>query len=136
VLAAFRKLPLRPDVVLCDGQGYAHPRRFGLACHLGLWLDAPTIGCAKSRLIGTFVEPGRRRGSTAPLLDADEEIGRVVRTRDGVAPLYVSSGHKCDLASAAAVVLACASRYRQPEVSRRAHDLVNTLRRADADRSP
>jgi deoxyribonuclease V len=130
VLAAFAKLRTVPDVVLCDGQGIAHPRRFGLACHLGLWLGIPTVGCAKSRLCGAHDEPGPRRGDRTPLVDRGEVIGTVLRTRDRVAPLYVSPGHRCDLESAVAVVLALVGRYRLPEPSRSAHNLVNDLRRA------
>ena len=92
VLEAFRRLKTRPDVVLCDGQGYAHPRRMGLACHLGLWLGFPTVGCAKSRLIGEYDEPGPTRGDRSPLVDDGETIGAVVRTRDRVKPVYVSAG--------------------------------------------
>lgn len=136
VLEAFRKLRTRPDVVLCDGQGYAHPRRIGLACHLGLWLGLPTIGCAKSRLIGTFDEPGRERGSRSPLLDHGEVIGSVVRTRAGVRPLFVSSGHRCDLEGAVSVVLATTPKYRLPVPARAAHAYVNEVRRAVADGSP
>jgi deoxyribonuclease V len=130
VLDAFRQLQTRPDVVLCDGQGYAHPRRMGLACHLGLWIGVPTIGCAKSRLTGTYDEPGPRRGDRSPLVDDGETIGAVVRTRDRVAPVYVSPGHLCDFDSAVVVVLASVTRYRLPDVSRLAHNHVNDLRRA------
>jgi deoxyribonuclease V len=130
VLEAFRRLKTIPDVVICDGQGYAHPRRFGLACHLGLWLDVPTIGCAKSRFVGEFDEPGPARGDRSPLVDQGETIGAVVRTRARVKPVFVSAGHRCDLDSAVAVVLGGASRYRLPEASRLAHGHVNELRRA------
>ncbi len=130
VLDVFRRLRTRPDVVICDGQGYAHPRRMGLACHLGLWLGIPTIGCAKSRLIGEYDEPGPDRGDRSPLTDKGETIGAVVRTRARVSPLFVSPGHLCDLDSAVAVVLACTTKYRLPDVSRLAHDHVNSLRRA------
>lgn len=130
VLDAFRRLTVRPDVVICDGQGYAHPRRMGLACHLGLWLDVPTVGCAKSRFIGTHDEPGPRRGDRSPLLDDGETIGAVVRTRDRVSPVFVSVGHRCDLDGAVAAVLACATKYRLPDVSRLAHGYVNDLRRS------
>jgi deoxyribonuclease V len=129
VLAAFRQVKTRPDVVLCDGQGYAHPRRLGIACHLGLWIGVPTVGCAKSRLVGEYEEPGPKRGDRSPLLDHGETIGSVVRTRDRVAPVYVSPGHLCDLEGAVAVVLATATRYRLPDVSRMAHNHVNDLRR-------
>ena len=130
VLEAFRALNTRPDVVLCDGQGRAHPRRLGLACHLGLWLGVPTIGCAKSRLHGEHRPPDETRGSRVPLLDHDEPIGAVVRSRSGVKPLYVSVGHLCDLESAVRVVLATAPRYRVPIPLRLAHQIVNEQRRA------
>jgi deoxyribonuclease V len=136
VLEAFRRLTVVPDVVLCDGQGFAHPRRLGLACHLGLWLGIPTIGCAKSRLIGTFEEPGPRRSDRALLYDEEERIGVVLRTRDRVSPLYVSPGHLCDFDDAPTVVLACTTKYRLPDAARAAHLTVNDLRReAGADRS-
>jgi deoxyribonuclease V len=128
VLDAFAQLTREPDVVICDGQGRAHPRRFGLACHLGLWLDLPTIGCAKSRLCGEFEPPGAGVGSRSPLLDGGEVIGRVVRTRVRTKPLFVSSGHRCDLESAVALVLALAKPYRQPASTRKAHALVNRAR--------
>lgn len=130
VLEAFRALKTRPDVILCDGQGYAHPRRMGLACHLGLWLGLPTIGCAKSRLIGTFDEPGPETGDRSPLIDEGEVIGAVVRTRARVQPLFVSSGHRCDVDSAVSVVLAMAPKYRLPLPAREAHVHVNALRKA------
>lgn len=129
VLKAFRELKTRPDVVICDGQGLAHPRRMGLACHLGLWLGLPTIGCAKSRLVGEYDEPGPARGDRSPLVDRGETVGAVLRTRAKVKPVFVSSGHLCDLESAVSVVLAATSRYRLPDVSRRAHEHVNALRR-------
>ncbi|MCX6899737.1 MAG: deoxyribonuclease V [Verrucomicrobia bacterium] len=128
LLEAFRKLRVTPDVVLADGQGIAHPRRCGLASHLGLVLDLPTIGCAKSRLIGEYHEPGQRRGSASNLRDGGDTIGRVVRTRDGVAPIFVSVGHKISLDVAVALVLECAPRFRLPETTRQAHILVNQLR--------
>jgi len=132
VLEAFGRLKIEPDVVMVDGQALAHPRRFGLGCHLGLWLDRPCLGCAKSRLIGTFKEPGRRAGSLAALKDGDEIIGSVVRTKDGVRPLFVSAGHKIDLPSAVRVVLATCRGYRIPEPTRQAHLHVNAMRRRPA----
>jgi deoxyribonuclease V len=129
LLDAFRKLRSTPDVVLVDGQGMAHPRRCGLASHLGLVLDLPAVGCAKSRLIGGYREPAARRGSASDLCDGGEVIGRVVRTRDCVAPVFVSIGHKISLDAAVALVLECAPRFRLPETTRRAHTLVNQLRR-------
>ena len=131
VLEAFRRLRTRPDVLLCDGQGRAHPRRLGLACHLGLWLGLPTIGCAKTRLCGEFREPGPLRGDRSPLVDQGEIVGAVVRTRSRVKPLFVSSGHRCDLDSSVSIVLACAPRYRLPVPSRLAHQRVNALRRGE-----
>jgi deoxyribonuclease V len=136
VLEAFGRLETVPDVLLCDGQGRAHPRRLGLACHLGLWLGLPAIGCAKSRLCGEYDEPGPQRGDRAPLIDRGEVVGAVLRTRDRVAPLYVSPGHRCDLESAVRVVLELVGKYRLPEPARLAHRLVNEARRealADAD---
>ncbi len=130
VLAAVRKLKVAPDVFMFDGQGLAHPRRFGLASHVGLWLDRPSLGCAKSRLCGEHAEPGRQRGATTPLRLDDEEIGAVVRTRDGVKPVYVSVGHRITLPDAIRVVLACGGGYRLPEPTRLAHQLVTHERRA------
>jgi deoxyribonuclease V len=136
VLEAFRKLKARPDVVLCDGHGIAHPRRLGLACHLGLWLELPTIGCAKSRLCGTYDEPGPERGDRSPLVDRGEVVGAVVRSRSRVSPLFVSPGHRCDLESAVAVTLDTAVKYRLPVPARMAHEYVNDIRRAaDEDRT-
>jgi deoxyribonuclease V len=121
VLAACEELSITPDLVLVDGQGYAHPRRMGLACHLGLLLDTPTIGCAKSRLCGQHQEPGNEPGNYTELVDNGEVIGAVVRTRKGASPLYVSIGHKVDLKTAIQWVLACCRGYRIPEPLRLAH---------------
>jgi deoxyribonuclease V len=128
LLQAFRKLTLIPDLVLVDGQGIAHPRRLGLASHLGLWLDLPTVGCAKSRLCGEHAEPGQRRGDQVPLHDGEEPLGVVLTTRDRVRPLYVSPGHRIDIRRAAEQVLACGGGYRLPEPTRQAHLLSNRLR--------
>jgi deoxyribonuclease V len=132
LLEAFGRLKTRPDVVLCDGQGVAHPRRLGIASHLGLCLDLPTVGCAKSRLCGRFDEPGPSRGDRSPLIDQGEVVGAVLRTRDRIAPLFVSPGHRCDLESAVALVLATTRKYRLPIPSRIAHDYVNEVRRSQA----
>jgi len=132
VLEAFRKLRRRPDLVVCDGHGRAHPRRFGLACHLGVLLDLPTLGCAKSQLVGSHREPGPRRGAHVALRDAGEVIGEVVRTRDGVKPVYVSVGHRISLETARRQVLRLAPRWRLPEPTRMAHQEVNRLRREAA----
>lgn len=125
---AWRRLRRKPQVLVCDGQGRAHPRRLGLACHAGLALGVPTIGCGKSRLIGTYREPGWSRGSLAGLFDGRERIGSVVRTRDGVKPLFVSVGHRVSLPQAVRLVLRLCRGYRQPEVIRYAHQEVNRLR--------
>ena len=129
VIEAFENLSVRPEVLLCDGQGIAHPRRLGLASHLGLWLEIPTIGCAKSHLFGKHGEPGPTRGDWSPMTDGDETIGAVLRTRDRVKPLFVSPGHLCDLQGAMAAVLAATRRYRLPATTRMAHDYVNEMRR-------
>jgi deoxyribonuclease V len=136
LLEAFRKLQTRPDVVLCDGQGIAHPRRIGIACHLGLWLEVPTIGCAKSRLCGEFTEPGPAKGDRSPLMHRGEVIGAVLRTRARVSPVYVSPGHHCNLEGAVAATLACTGKYRLPVPARMAHVYVNELRRAADEGRP
>jgi len=123
VLAAFERLTLWPDLVLFDGQGLAHPRRFGLACHMGLFLDLPSIGCAKSRLCGTHTEPGPNKGDWVPLEDGGEVIGAVVRSCPGKPPLFVSPGHRVDLPTAITYVLACCAGKRLPETTRWAHAL-------------
>ncbi len=121
ILAACEELKVMPDLLMVDGQGIAHPRRIGLASHLGLCLDIPTIGCAKSRLCGRHDEPGYEAGSYAELTDNDEVIGAVLRTRAGVKPVYVSIGHKIDLSTAVHRVLECCRGYRLPEPTRLAH---------------
>ena len=120
---------MRPDALICDGQGLAHPRRFGIACHIGLLLDLPTVGCAKSILVGRHDPVGEAPGDWSPLVDHDEIIGAALRTRAGVSPVYVSIGHRCDLPSAIALVRRCAGPTRVPETTRHAHLFVNTLRR-------
>jgi deoxyribonuclease V len=132
VLAALRRLRRAPDALLCDGHGLAHPRRFGIACHVGLLAGIPTIGCAKSRLVGEHAEPGALRGASAPLIDRGETVGCAVRTRDRVRPVFVSVGHLVDLETAERVVLDCAPLYRIPEPIRLADHLVREeARRAD-----
>ncbi len=127
--AAFAKLHDRPDLVICDGQGIAHPRRFGLACHLGVLYDLPAIGCAKTRLIGQAGEVGWKRGSTADLVHDGQVVGAMLRTRDGVKPLYVSAGHCISLPTACAWILRMSSKYRIPEPIRMADHRVNELKR-------
>lgn len=129
--AAWKMLRVRPDVVVFDGHGYAHPRRFGLACHGGVHWDVPSIGCAKNPFIGTHEPVADERGATSPIIHEGETIGSVVRTRAGAKPLYVSAGHRMDLPTAVDLVLRLAPKYRQPETTRRAHHRVNELRRAD-----
>ena len=128
-LAAVEKLQTTPDLFLIDGQGIAHPRRLGLAAHLGLFLDRPTIGCAKSRLIGTYDPPKQEKGSHTPLLDGTDIIGAVVRTRTGVKPLFVSCGHLCTLQDAIEWTLRLTTRYRLPEPTRLAHRQVTALKK-------
>jgi len=121
VLAACQKLTITPDLILVDGQGIAHPRRMGLASHLGLFLKTPTIGCAKSLLCGSREEPGVEPGSYAEVVDKGETIGAALRTKLGVKPVYVSIGHKIDLETAIHWVLECCRGYRLPEPTRLAH---------------
>src|SRR4051794_33821714 len=130
LLDAFAKVEAIPDVVLCDGQGIAHPRRLGIASHLGLWLDRPTIGCAKSLLCGHYDEPGPDRGDRSPLVHKGDVVGSVLRTRSRVAPVFVSPGHRCDLEGAVNLVLATTTRFRLPIPTRMAHEFVNEVRRA------
>ena len=121
ILKACEQLSTTPDIIMVDGQGIAHPRRFGLASHLGLLLSKPTVGCAKSRLCGSHDVPGDERGSTAELVDGGETIGTVVRTKQGTKPLYVSVGHRIELQNAVHWILECCRGYRLPEPVRLAH---------------
>jgi deoxyribonuclease V len=125
---ALARLTQPPDLLVCDGQGRAHPRRFGLACHVGVVFDVPTIGCAKSCLIGRYDEPGDRRGDCSPLIHEGETVGAALRTREGTKPLFVSVGHRISLATACAWILRLAPRYRQPEPIRQANQLASQLR--------
>lgn len=124
-IKALEKLQTAPDLILCDGQGIAHPRRFGIACHIGLITNVPSVGVAKSLLVGKYENLGETRGSTAPLVHRGEEVGVVLRTRDNVQPLYVSAGHKISLATAVEYVLKCTPRYRLPETTRLADRLAS-----------
>jgi deoxyribonuclease V len=128
LLEAWEKLKTKPDVLMLDGQGIAHPRRFGIACHVGVLLDWPTIGCAKSILVGRHGELGLEAGSRSPLVDKGEQVGVALRTKSKVAPVYVSPGHLMDLDSAVDLVLRSTTKYRLPEPTRQAHLLVNRLR--------
>ena len=127
VLEALDQLAGLPDLILCDGQGIAHPRRFGLACHLGVLTDIPCIGVAKSRLVGSHDELPPDKGQWVPLLDKGETIGAVLRTRARVSPVYVSIGHRVNLATAIDYTLRCTTRYRLPETTRHAHRLASGL---------
>ena len=130
-LAAFDALAARPDVLLVDGHGIAHPRRFGIACHLGVLLDVPTVGCAKSILAGRADEPGPEPGSWTPLVHRDEVIGVALRTRPRANPMYISTGHRVSLESAIELVMRCARGYRLPEPTRLADRIAS--RRGGAD---
>ena len=123
LLTALERLAHPPDVLVCDGHGLAHPRRFGLACHLGVLTGLPAFGVGKTRFVGSHEPPAAARGSSAPLVDAGEVVGAVLRTRDGVKPVYVSAGHRIGLAHACRLTLALTPRYRLPETTRHADRL-------------
>lgn len=131
VLEAWAKLKTEPDAMMFDGQGVAHPRRVGIASQVGLFINRPTLGCAKSVLVGKYQEPGEERGSWSEMIDKGEVVGAAVRTKTRVKPIYVSPGHLIDLEGAIELTLACDGGYRQPEPTRRAHLLVNELRRGE-----
>ena len=135
LLDAFEKLHHDADAIFLDGQGYAHPRRFGLACHVGVLLNRPAIGCAKSRLIGSHRAPARAAGTWTPLRDADETIGAVLRTRSGVKPIYVSTGHRVSLARAIELTLAMCDGFRIPRPTREADHYVEALKRGERGRT-
>lgn len=120
LLRCFEQLQKTPEAIIADGHGYAHPRRFGLACHLGVFLEVPTLGCAKNVLVGEYETPGEERGNFEPLHHEGEQVGEAVRTRDRVNPVYVSSGHRVSLSSAREVVLKCGEGYKLPEPQRQA----------------
>lgn len=125
VLEAMKTLLIRPDLLLCDGQGIAHPRRLGIAAHLGMLLDIPSIGVAKSRLTGTHDELPPEKGASVPLMDKREQIGLVLRTRTNVKPLYISPGHRISIDSSRELVMQCVTKYRLPETTRHAHKLAS-----------
>ena len=127
---AWQKLQTKPDVLVLDGQGIAHPRRFGIACHAGLVFDCATLGCAKSVLIGKFDEPEEARGNWSPMIHQGETVGAALRTKNRVSPVYVSPGHRMDLESAVDLMLRCDAGLRVPEPTRQAHLFVNRLRLA------
>lgn len=126
ILAALAQVKTTPDLLLCDGQGLAHPRRFGIACHLGVLVNLPSIGVAKSRLIGQHHPVNQERGSWQPLVDKDERIGVVLRTRSNIKPLYISLGHRISLDRALEYVIGCTPRYRLPETTRWADKLASS----------
>lgn len=129
LVEAFRKLETAPDLIMFDGQGIAHPRGLGIASHMGLLLNIPSIGCAKTKLCGDYSEPGREKGSYSPLLMKGKEIGAVLRTKSRVKPIFVSPGHLVDIRSCLDIVLTSSKKYRLPEPTRQAHLFVNRVRR-------
>jgi deoxyribonuclease V len=129
IVAAWEKLSRKPNALLFDGQGIAHPRRLGIASHVGVLLDVPSVGCAKKRLVGESAEPGPRRGDWTPLVHDGEAVGAVLRTRPKVKPVFVSPGHRADLPSSIALVLRLCVRYRLPDPARRAHQLTQEIRK-------
>ena len=135
-MAALARLRITPDLLLCDGQGYAHPRRFGLACHLGLLTGLASVGCAKSRLIGAYDEPGPALGDRAPLTAHGELIGVALRSRPGTRPLFISTGYRVTLEQAVELTLGCLRGYRLPEPTRAADHLATLTHRAEASQQP
>jgi deoxyribonuclease V len=131
LLGALEKVETAVDILVLDAQGLAHPRRMGLASHVGLFLDVPTVGCAKTVLVGKFEEPGMEKGNTTDMVHRGEVVGRAVRTRDAVSPVYISVGNGVDLDSSVELVLACCTKYRLPEPTRQAHNAANRLRRGE-----
>lgn len=129
MVAALKKLRIKPDIVLFDGQGIAHPKGIGIASHIGVLLNIPTIGCAKSRLIGEYHEPDAARGSSSHLIFKGKRVGTILRTRDHVKPVFVSPGHMTDMKTSVEIVMKCTSHYRLPEPLRRADHLSKTLRK-------
>lgn len=118
LLRAYEKLPMQPDLIICDGQGLAHQRRFGLACHFGILVNKPVIGCGKTKLCGEYNDLGAARGSIAPLIAEADHIGNVLRTQNGINPVFVSIGHKISLPTATDIVLKLCTQYRLPETTR------------------
>lgn len=128
LVEVFKHIEKKPEIIICDGQGLAHTRRFGLACHLGFLLNIPTIGCAKTKLVGDHKDVGPRKGQYRSLYYRGERVGVVLRTRTGVKPIYVSPGHLSDITSSVRLVLRCCNKYRIPEPVRQAHFLANEVR--------
>jgi deoxyribonuclease V len=136
ILAALERLPHKPDLILVDGQGIAHPRGFGIASYIGVLTGIPAIGCAKSRLIGEYDEPGKKKGSWSPLEFDGEIVGAVLRTRDDTRPLFISPGHKTDLKTAIRFTLACTGNYRIPEPLRCADMLSKEMKKMNSGSNP
>lgn len=133
VLEALKQLSIQPDLLMLDGQGYAHPRRFGIACHVGLYLDKPTIGCAKSVLVGSYENLGPNMGDTAPLIHRGEIIGTALRSKPRTNPLIISAGHKIDLTTAVDFVIKCLRGYRLPETTRTADKIAGEAQQTEED---
>ena len=131
ILDALNRLGRKPDLLIFDGQGIAHPCRLGIASHIALIVDLPSIGCAKSRLCGQYQEPNVERGSHVPLIDNEETIGAIVRTRTGIKPVFVSIGHRVDLKTSIDYVLRCCKGYRLPETTRKAHGLAEECKKSN-----
>lgn len=131
IAKALKKLQKIPGLIVCDGQGIAHPRRFGLACHLGVMFNIPTIGCGKTRLIGDANEPGPNRGDIEPLMENGEVVGSVLRTQDNIKPLFVSVGHRISLETACEWIIKLTPKFRLPETTRQADQLVKRLKKRD-----
>jgi deoxyribonuclease V len=129
IINALKGLRKKPDIILFDGQGIAHPKGLGIASHIGVLLNAPTIGCAKSRLVGTYEEPGTKKGAYSSLLFIEEIVGAVLRTKDNVKPLFVSPGHRIDIQGSIDIVLACSQKYRIPEPLRRADFISKKIKK-------
>lgn len=133
---AWKKLTIKPDVILMDGQGIAHPRRLGIASHFGILTGCPAIGCAKSLLTGNYLEPDVNAGEFSMVYDKEEPIGYALRTKTGIKPIFVSPGHKIDFEGSKNIVLNCVTKYRLPEPMRQVHILVNKLRRGELETGP
>lgn len=131
IAKALKKLKTIPDLIVCDGQGVAHPRRFGLACHLGIMFNIPTIGCGKTRLLGDANEPGPNRGDSEPLMDSGKVVGSVLRTQDNIKPLFVSIGHLISLKTACEWIIKLTPQFRLPETTRQADQLVKRLKKGE-----
>lgn len=130
---AWERLEIKPDVLLMDGHGLAHPRRMGIATHFGIIADQPTIGCAKNVLTGEYEEPGKEKGEYSYLLEDGKRIGIVLRSRTKVKPIFISPGHKVSFSDTKSIVMQCLTKYKLPETTRKAHNLVNRLRRGEIE---